>query len=173
MSLQLFLQFLSDSLYTWQKFSLGVEDVQDANFVKILLRVNELLPLIQLKKSCFNLFLLTRSLFHYDKNKTIPIFVNISLLYCGKMKVFRGKLESACLSIHVSVCQSVQNTSVCQSAGRGIKSHLVTALVYPIWHLFLAPLAVGKRAYVMARCPSCFRPSVRLFMRPSVCKLFL
>ena len=47
------------------------------------------------------------------------------------MKVFRGKLESACLSIHVSVCQSVcvQNTSVCQSTGGGIKSHLVRALV--------------------------------------------
>ena len=26
---------------------------------------------------------------------------------------------------------------------------------------FLAPLAVGQRAYVMARCPSCVRPSVR------------
>ena len=50
------------------------------------------------------------------------------------MEVFRGKLESACLSIHVSICQSVcvQNTSVCQSPGGGIicKSHLVTALVY-------------------------------------------
>ena len=48
------------------------------------------------------------------------------------MKVFRGKLESACLSINVSICQSVcvQNTTVCQSAGRGIKSHLVTALVF-------------------------------------------
>ena len=47
------------------------------------------------------------------------------------MKAFRGKLESACLSIHVSMCQSacVQNTSVCQSTGGGIKSHLVTALV--------------------------------------------
>ena len=29
--------------------------MQDANFVKILLRVNELLPLIRLLKSCFNL----------------------------------------------------------------------------------------------------------------------
>ena len=50
------------------------------------------------------------------------------------MKVFRGKLESACLSIHVSVCQSVvvQNTSVFQSTGGVIKSHLVTALVV-IW----------------------------------------
>ena len=27
---------------------------------------------------------------------------------------------------------------------------------------FLAPLAVGQRAYVMVRCPSCVRPSVRL-----------
>ena len=25
---------------------------------------------------------------------------------------------------------------------------------------FLAPLAVGQRAYVMVRCPSCVRPSV-------------
>ena len=48
------------------------------------------------------------------------------------MKVFRGKLESACLSIHVFVC--VQNTSVCQSAGGGIKSHLVTAQVLTYMH---------------------------------------
>ena len=103
----------------------------DANFVKILSRVNELLPLIRLKKFCFNLFLLTRSFFHFNKNKTIPIFVNTSLLYLGKMKVFRGKLESACLSIHVYVCPfvCVQNTSVFQSTGRAIKSCLVTALV--------------------------------------------
>ena len=55
------------------------------------------------------------------------------------MKVFRGKLESACLSIHVSVYQSicVQNTSVCQRAGGGIKSHLVTALVSPPEHKVL------------------------------------
>ena len=26
---------------------------------------------------------------------------------------------------------------------------------------FLAPLAVGQRAYVMVRCPSCVRPSMR------------
>ena len=34
------------------------------------------------------------------------------------MKVFRGKLESACLSVCLSVC--VQNTGVCQSASGGI-----------------------------------------------------
>ena len=34
--------------------------------------------------------------------------------------------------------------------------------------LFLAPLAVGQRAYVMARCPSCVRPSVRPSVRPCV-----
>ena len=45
-------------------------------FCKILSKVNELLPLIRLKKSCFNLFLLTRYFFHFNKNKTIPIFVN-------------------------------------------------------------------------------------------------
>ena len=31
--------------------------------------------------------------------------------------------------------------------------------------LFLDPLAVGQRAYVMVRCPSCVRPSVRLSVR--------
>ena len=31
--------------------------------------------------------------------------------------------------------------------------------------VYLAPLAVGQRVYVMACCPSCVRPSVR----PSVC----
>ena len=30
---------------------------------------------------------------------------------------------------------------------------------------FLAPLAVGQRAYVMARCPSCVRPSVNFFFK--------
>ena len=30
---------------------------------------------------------------------------------------------------------------------------------------FLAPLAVGQRAYVMVRCPSCVRPSVRASVR--------
>ena len=128
LSWQLVLQFLSDSLYTWQKFSLGVEDVQDANFVKILSRVNESLPLIRLKKSCFNPFLLTRSFFHFNKNKTIPIFVNISLLYPGKMKVFRGKLESACLSIHVSVCPcvgpSVYKILVSVIALAGVLNHI-------------------------------------------------
>ena len=33
---------------------------------------------------------------------------------------------------------------------------------------FLAPLAVGQRAYVMVRCPSCVRPSVRPSVRASV-----
>ena len=32
-------------------------------------------------------------------------------------------------------------------------------------HEFLASLAVGQRAYVMARCPSCVRPSVRFFFK--------
>ena len=39
--------------------------------------------------------------------------------------------------ISFSVCLSVyKNTSFCQSAGRGIKSHLVTVLVLYLW-LFL------------------------------------
>ena len=38
---------------------------------------------------------------------------------------------------------------------------------YSKWILlrFLAPLAVGQRAYVMARCPSCVRPSVHPSVR--------
>ena len=46
------------------------------------------------------------------------------------MKVFRGKLESACLSIHVSTCLFVSpSVYEIQVSVRGIKSHLVTALV--------------------------------------------
>ena len=30
---------------------------------------------------------------------------------------------------------------------------------------FLAPLAVGQRAYVMVSCPSCVRPSVNFFFK--------
>ena len=71
---------------------------------------------------------LTRSFFHFNKNKTISIFVNISLLYPGKMKVFRGILESAYLSIHVSVCPcvspSVYKILVSVKALAGILSHI-------------------------------------------------
>ena len=91
-------------------------------------RVNELLPLIRLKKSCFNLFLLIRSFLHFNENKTIPIFVNISLLYPSKMKVFMGKLKSACLSFHVSVCSyvspSVYKILVSVKALAGVLSHM-------------------------------------------------
>ena len=68
----------------------------------------------------------------------------------SKMKVFRGKLESACLSIHLSVCQSlcVQNTTVCQSAAGDIKSHLVTALVLIGYTLYFVnlfdPISMGE-----------------------------
>ena len=47
------------------------------------------------------------------------------------MNVFGDILEPTCLSVivfvHVSLC--IQNTTLCQSAGGGIKSHSVTALV--------------------------------------------
>ena len=43
------------------------------------------------------------------------------------------------------------------------------SLKLSVWEMviewFLAPLAVGQRAYVMARCPSCVRPSVRPSVR--------
>ena len=35
-----------------------------------------------------------------------------------------------------------------------------------VFQPFLAPLALGQRAYVMVRCPSCIRPSVRPSVRP-------
>ena len=52
-------------------------------------------------------------------------------LYPLKVNIFGGTLESACLSVCLSVRVSgcVRNISFCQSAGGGIKSHLVTALV--------------------------------------------
>ena len=78
------------------------------------------------------------------------------------MKVFRGKLESSCLSIDVSIC--VQNTSVCQSTGEGIKSHLVTALV-------LIGEIAGYQLFLFAPAISFKRPlwqSLDLFCKRSV-----
>ena len=74
------------------------------------------------------------------------------------MKVFRGKPESACLSIHVSVCQSVcvQNTSVYESTGGGIKSHLVTALVPKIF----VELACGEQNSVFVGMRWCVLPDL-------------
>ena len=52
--------------------------------------------------------------------------------------MFWGILESACLyvcpSVYLCVRMSacVKNTSFCQSAGGGIKSHSATALVFPV-----------------------------------------
>ena len=45
-----------------------------------------------------------------------------------KTNVFGGMLESACLSVGMSLY--VQNTNFCQSAGRVTKSHSVTALIF-------------------------------------------
>ena len=44
------------------------------------------------------------------------------------------------------MCQSicVQNTSVCQSAGGGIKSHLVTALVFSVFKRFVLQICENK-----------------------------
>ena len=48
-----------------------------------------------------------------------------------------------------------------------LDNHLVHHKPQTIF-LFLAPLAVGQRAYVMVCCPSCVRASVRLSIRASV-----
>ena len=51
-------------------------------------------------------------------------------LYLRKTNVFGDVLESACLSIHVSVFLSGYKIVVCVKVCGGIGSHLVTALVY-------------------------------------------
>ena len=60
-------------------------------------------------------------------------------VFCCLPNVFGDILESACLSVHLCVrpcylCVQlcVQNSKICQRAGGGIKSHLLTALV-SIW----------------------------------------
>ena len=63
------------------------------------------------------------------KCRYINPFQNKPLLYPRKTDVFRGIWnQPVCSSICVSIC--VQNTTFCQSAGRGIKSHLVAAVVF-------------------------------------------
>ena len=77
----------------------------------------------------------------YTRNKLRGLKQAISLLpwllYPRKTNVFKDILESACLSILVSIY--VRNTTFCQSAGGGIESHSMTALVsnvftYWIWN---------------------------------------
>ena len=52
------------------------------------------------------------------------------------MNVFGSILDPDCLSVRVCGCRCVpmsvcaKNNNFCQSAGGGIKSHLVTALVF-------------------------------------------
>ena len=70
--------------------------------------------------------------------------IDFSLVLHPQNECFRGYvLESACLSVrpfvHVSVC--VQKTSFCQSGGVGIKSYLVTAVVF-----FLYLVLEGKNS---------------------------
>ena len=71
---------------------------------------------------------------HFEKKKMVVA----SIYTPTNLNVLEGILESACLSVHSSIHVSiyVQNTSFCQSAGGGIKSHLVTALVPVMFSLF-------------------------------------
>ena len=56
------------------------------------------------------------------------------------MTVSGGILESACLSVSVSV--DVQNTTFCQSPDEGIKSHSLKALVYCLLRIILNSVVV-------------------------------
>ena len=51
------------------------------------------------------------------------------------MFAFLVSYSQTSLSINMSLCPSVQNTSFCQSVGGGIESHLVTALLKWFSHL--------------------------------------
>ena len=91
-------------------------------------------------------------------------------------------LESDCLSIHVSICVSVcvQNYAFCQSAGRGIESHSVTALVL-FWNYaklsFQVLLYHEKKIMssvdlcVCVRARVCVHACVRACVRVCVCVL--
>ena len=71
------------------------------------------------------------------------------------------KVKSHDYNVHVLILILVPNTWTLSIMGNG-KSPKTECT------LFLAPLAVGQRAYVMARCLSSVRASVRPCVRPSV-----
>ena len=76
------------------------------------------------------MFSTPRSMTIVDIRKFAQLVSPPTVFCFHKTDVFRGIRESLCVSprqcFRMSVC--VQNTSFCQSAGGGIKSHLVTAL---------------------------------------------
>ena len=88
------------------------------------------------------------------------------LLYPAK-QMFSGVYwnQTVCPSIRVSVC--VQNTSFCQSAGGGIKSHLVTSL--------LSSVIITKmtESALMIRISNPFVLSRKLFLPQGKGKLLL
>ena len=61
-------------------------------------------------------------IFGLAKLKALNFTDNTYFLYHSKTIFWGGILESPCLS--------VENTTFCQSTGRGIESHLETALVF-------------------------------------------
>ena len=69
--------------------------------------------------------------------------------YTPAKRMFFGPCwnQPACPSVNVSI--SVQTDSFCQCAGRGIKSHLVTALVF-MPHVHVKPLCCVHLSYFVA-----------------------
>ena len=80
-------------------------------------------------------------------------FLNVSLAYLAKMV----QPQSTSLSFVLTAKYEFENKSS-QYQYNTLPQH-VFQLVHNV--RFLAPLAVGQRAYVMVRFPSCVRPSVR------------
>ena len=71
---------------------------------------------------------------HFAKICVYIVLYKYSTFYTPAKRMFFGAYRnqpvhrSVCPDVHISVC--VQNASFCQSAGGGIKSHIVTALLF-------------------------------------------
>ena len=88
----------------------------------------------------------------------VCFFVSRPYSYPHRINVFRSILESHCPSVWSSVCLSMcwsvyKNTSFCQNAGGGIKSHLVTALVFSSTGRRPASLCHGLWSVHASVCP--------------------
>ena len=71
------------------------------------------------------------------QNECFRSYTGIGLSVCPPAR------PSVCQCVRVPVC--IQNTNFCKSAGKGIKSHLVTALVSTCLQFKSKEKTVGKR----------------------------
>ena len=102
------------------------------------------------------------------------------------LKIFSSQTANWIAFFFLQECSSDRDLQNSLKKKRSVKKHgFYGRLIFLLWYkvkslknffsktiywisLFLAPLAVGQRAYVMARCPSSVRASVRPSVRPCV-----